>query len=56
MEFLKFVDSKFAEKYQLQPIFKNGYDAPGTINPRTGKWQGVIGMVCCKAKSLMLKE
>ncbi|XP_023326038.1 glutamate receptor U1 isoform X2 [Eurytemora carolleeae] len=34
-----------SEKYQLQTIFKNGYDAPGTFNPRTGKWQGVIGMV-----------
>ena len=45
MEFLKFVDSKFAEKYQLQTIFKNGYGAPGSINPDTGKWQGVIGMV-----------
>ena len=48
MEFLRNKDSKFAEKYQLQAIFKNGYGAPGSIDPNTGKWQGVIGMVWCK--------
>ena len=35
----------FTDKYQLQAIFQYANNTWGKIDPDTGRWDGVVGMV-----------